>query len=296
MLIDRFGMYFFLNDTFVSKENAQVSILDLGLMRGFGVFDYLRTYKQKPFHLQEHLARLRYSAGNLGLTLPYSFAQIEKIVLELIEKNGNQECSIKLLLTGGTSDDHLLPSGETFFAIFAYPLTPYPEVHFSSGIKTITTSHARCVPDCKTTQYLPAILSLQEGRKKGALESLYLDNNNNILEATTSNFFAFKDGVLLTPPENKILVGITREVILRLAGKHFPVEVRPISTAEIPFLEEAFITASNKEVMPVVQIDDVKIRTGSVGPLTQKVMHLFSDYTKQSHWPTLPITRYDSYL
>lgn len=285
-------MYFFFNGSFLSEQDAKLSILDLGLIRGFGVFDYLRTYKGKPFHLQEHLQRLQYSAKNIGLTLPYTFDEIEKVLEKLIEQNGPGEYSLKLMLTGGVSPDQLLPSGNTSFIAFAYPLTPYPSIHFTNGIKTITTFHKRCLPDCKTTQYLPAIISLQEGKKKGALESLYINENQEILEATTSNFFAFKKGVLITPPEDGILLGITREVILRLCQNHFPIEIRAISKEEIPHLDETFITASNKEVMPVIQIDDYVIQQGKVGPLTQEVIKLFSTYTSSGNWEPLAISRY----
>ena len=285
-------MYFFFNGSFLSEHEAKLSILDLGLIRGFGVFDYLRTYKGKPFHLKEHFQRLEYSAKNIGLSLPYSFDEMEEILEKLIKQNGAGEFSLKLIVTGGISPDQLLPSGNTSFIAFAYPLTPYPSVHFTNGIKTITTTHQRCLPDCKTTQYLPAIISLQEGRKKGALESLYLNENQEILEATTSNFFAFKQGILITPPEKGILLGITREIVLRLCQDHFPIEVRAISKKEIPHLDETFITASNKEVMPVIQIDDHLIQQGEVGPLTKKVIELFSTYTSSGNWEPLTIARY----
>ena len=285
-------MYFFFNGSFLSEHEAKLSILDLGLIRGFGVFDYLRTYKGKHFHLKEHFQRLEYSAKNIGLSLPYSFDEMEEILEKLIKQNGAGEFSLKLIVTGGISPDQLLPSGNTSFIAFAYPLTPYPSVHFTNGIKTITTTHQRCLPDCKTTQYLPAIISLQEGRKKGALESLYLNENQEILEATTSNFFAFKQGILITPPEKGILLGITREIVLRLCQDHFPIEVRAISKKEIPHLDETFITASNKEVMPVIQIDDHLIQQGEVGPLTKKVIELFSTYTSSGNWEPLTIARY----
>lgn len=287
-------MYFFLNGSFLVESEAKLSVLDLGLIRGFGVFDYLRTYRGKPFHLKEHLQRLQYSATSLGLTIPYTFAEIEDIVHKLLELNKCSECSLKLLVTGGVSSDQLIPSGKGFFAAFAYPLSSYPKEHYERGIKTITSSHQRCLPDCKTTQYLPAILSLQEGRKKGASESLYLNEKKQILEATTSNFFAIKDKVLITPPEEGILLGITRSVVLRVCEEHFPIDVRPISQEEIPFLDEAFITASNKEVMPVIQIDDILIKDGTVGPCTKKILDLFASYTKQDHWAPLEIPRYSS--
>ena len=113
-----------------------------------------------------------------------------------------------------------------------------------------------------------------------------------ILEATTSNFFAFTNGVLRTPYSDEVLLGITREVVLRLAQDHFPIEIAPISCQDIGSLEEAFVTSSNKEIMPVVQIDGHRIGNGLVGPKTQQVMELFSAYTQRDSWAELSIPRH----
>ncbi len=285
-------MYFFINGSFVSESDAKLSVLDLGLIRGFGVFDFLRTYSGKPFHLKEHLQRLSYSAKNIGISVPYSLEETEEILETLLKKNGPGEYCIKLVLTGGISPDQLFPSEKASFIAFAYPLTGYPEHFFREGIRTITTFQKRSLPDCKTTQYLPAILSLKEGKKRGASEALYVNEKKEILEATTSNFFAFKNGTLITPPEDEILVGITREVVLRLCRSYFPVEVRSIHLEEIPYFDETFITASNKEIMPVIQIDDMQIKDGSVGPLTKEVRRLFDCYTQSLDWEPLTIQRY----
>ena len=117
---------------------------------------------------------------------------------------------------------------------------------------------------------------------------------NEILEATTSNFFGFKDGVLYTCCSEEVLIGITREVVRNLAAPYFPLETRALRYEEVPELEEAFITASNKEVMPVVQIDSMKIGNGQVGPKTRLIMELFRSYTQSSEWPQLNIPRYES--
>lgn len=287
-------MHFFMDGSFVTEQDAKIPILDLGLIRGFAVFDYLRTYERKPFHFKEHLQRLRYSAGKTGLSVPYTFEELEEITRKLISLNPDGECGIKLLVTGGVSANQLLPSQESFFTAFSYPVKPYPLTHFTEGIHAITTSHKRCLPDCKTTQYLPAIISLQEGRKTGAAEALYTNEKREILEGVTSNFFAFKNGVLITAPEDGLLLGITRAVILALCENKFPIEFRSIRYEEIGELDEAFITASNKEVMPVVSIDHFSIKNGKPGRLTKEVMALFADYTRLPNPKFLEIARHAS--
>ena len=284
-------MHFFIDGSFKDEKNAFIPVLDLGFIRGYSVFEYLRTYKQKPFHLKEHLARLRYSAKKTGLDVSYSDHEIEQIVNTLIEKNAPQECGVKFFITGGISADQMFLSEKSTFIVFAYPLTPYPEVHFSQGIKTTTTYNMRSLPCCKTSQYLPAILALKEGKKEGALEALYLNENDEILEATTSNFFAFKNGVLITPKEEGIILGITRSVVLEICKDLFPIEIRSISKEEIPSLDEAFVTASNKEVMPISHINKTPL---TVGPLTKTVMKKFKDYTTGLNWQELSIPRYKS--
>lgn len=286
-------MDFFIDGMFTSRENAKISVLDLGLLRGVAVFDFLRTYRGKPFHLREHLLRLRYSAENTGLSLPYSFEEIEAIVMRLLAGRTETESCIKMIVTGGESPDQLLPSEKSSFIAFVYPQTPYPATHFSRGISAVTTKNTRSLPSCKTMQYLAAILALREGKKQGASEALYLNANEEILEASTSNFFAFRKRVLLTPPEDEILVGITREVVLRICKESFPIEIRPIPKEEIAEFDEAFVTASNKEVMPLVRIDDRIIGNGSVGPLTRQVMDLFAEYTRIDTHTPLFIPRYE---
>lgn len=287
-------MYFFINGLFTHENDAKLSILDLGILRGYGIFDYLRTYKGRPFHLKEHLDRLCYSAKKTGMTIPYSLSEMEAILSKLIILSGYEECSIKILVTGGISSDQMIPSEDSTFIAFAYPLKPYPQTHYTKGIKTITTRLERPLPCCKTTQYLPAIVALKEGQQTGALEALYVNSKEEILEATSSNFFAFKQGVLITPPENGILVGITRSVLLKLCENKFPIEIRPILCNEIPEFDEAFVSASNKEVMPVIEIDTYSIGNGQVGPLTQEVMNLFANYTASQNEMPLDIPRYET--
>jgi branched-chain amino acid aminotransferase len=283
---------YYMNGQYVREEEAKISILDLGILRGLGVFDYLRTYKGRPFHLWDHLLRLKYSAEHVGLTLPHSLSEIEEIVHQVQKLNHLPEASIKILVTGGVSPDQFTPLPYSNLIIFAYPLTAYPSSYFTDGIKVISTRLNRSLPTSKTTQYTPAIVAMQQGKTQNAQEVLYINGKDEILEATTSNFFAFKKGTLYTCCSQEVLFGITREVVIQLITPHYPLETRALHYLEIAEIDEAFITASNKEVMPVVQIDSVQIGNGKVGPKTKQIMGLFRSYTQNEQWPHLNISRY----
>lgn len=285
---------FFINGSYVSETDAKISVLDLSILRGFGVFDYLRTYSGKPFHLLEHLLRLQYSAQQLGLELPYRLEKISEIINEVLRLNQLAEASIKIIATGGVSPDQFTPQQPSTLIVFAYPLASYPPEFFTKGINVVTTRLMRSMPSCKTTQYIPGIIALQQGRSSNAKEALYVNAKGEILEATTSNFFGVKEGKLYTCMSEEVLAGITREVVLKIAKDQFPICFEPIAIAEIDQLDEAFITASNKEVMPVVAIDTTPIGNGKVGPITTQVMSLFRNYTKQDNWPLLDIPRYST--
>lgn len=283
---------YYVSGQYVKEEEAKISILDLAILRGYGVFDYLRTYNGRPFHLLDHLLRLKYSAEHIGLSLPNTLTEIEEIVHQVQKLNHLSEASIKILVTGGVSLDQFTPHPTSNLIVLAYPLTLYPSHCFSEGIKVITTRLNRSLPTSKTTQYTPAIVAMQRAKAQNAQEVLYINAKDEILEATTSNFFAFKNGTLYTCCSEEVLIGITREVVLKLAIPHFPINKRPLHYDEIDEIDEAFITASNKEVMPVTQIDSKKIGNGKVGLRTQKIMELFRGYTEQLDWPALNIPRY----
>lgn len=284
---------YYVDGQYLKEEDAKISVLDLSILRGFGVFDYLRTYQGRLFHLPDHLMRLKYSAEHLGLTLPTSLSEIEKIIHEVQRLNRLEEASLKILLTGGISANQFTPEQKSTLIVLAYPLASFPSEYFSQGIKVITTQLSRSLPFCKTTQYTPAILALKQGMTQNAIEALYLNGSKEILEGTTSNFFGFKQGTLYTCCSDEVLIGITREVVKKLATPHFPIETRALHYTEIPDLDEAFLTSSNKEVMPIAQIDSFKIGNGGVGPKTQFLMEQFRAYTTLSEWPALHIPRYE---
>jgi len=154
-----------------------------------------------------------------------------------------------------------------------------PDEWYEKGVKVITIFSERDIPGAKSLSYIPATMALQKARDNDGVEALYLDRKSFVLEATTSNLFAFIKGKLVTPDKG-VLKGITRQAILSIAKNMFTIELRQIHLTELLKAQEIFITGTNKGVVPVIQVDDTIINDGSVGENTKKVI---SALDKHSH-------------
>jgi len=271
---------FFVNGKFVKENQAKIKINDLGLIRGYGIFDYLRTYNKIPFHLREHLARFFNSAKELNLKIPYSQYEFKKIIFELIKKNKNlKEMSFRVILTGGETLDGKTSKRPSFFIIVNSPHF-YPKKFYQKGIKLITLNYFREFPETKSLNYAFAIANWGKVLQKNAQEILYVFKNK-VYEASTSNFFIVKNKIVYTPKQN-ILQGITKKVVINLAQKNnIKVKEKEIYLNQVFNAKEAFITATDKEIMPVCQIDNKKIGSQIPGEITKKLMRIFKQYTKR---------------
>ncbi len=272
-------MFCNLNGSVVPFETAGLPLNDLGIIRGYGYFDYLRTYKGVPFLLDEHLERLVRTAKIMKLAVPYTLDQIKQWILDLLKKNNFPESHIKIVITGGPSEDQMTSTHPSFY-IMVTPASPqHDSTSYREGITVMTYEHLRLFPEAKTLNYLTAIALTPEKQKIGAREIIY-HYQGNILEASTSNVFIFQENKLVTPAMN-ILGGITRTKVIELAQNVFPVEERTIPVKEFLSAQEIFITASNKEVMPVTRIDTQQVGTGMVGENTKKMLKLYRDFIKR---------------
>lgn len=274
-------MLHYLNGKWVTKENLLVSAFDISVLRGFGIFDFLRTYKQKPFRLIPHIERLFNSARVMDMTIPMTKEELEKIILQGIEQNAHEvkEFNIRIVVTGGLSADSI-SIGEPSVIVMYVEAHDYPEEYYSKGIKVTTIPIPRVLYDAKTLNYMVGVLELKKAREKGAIEIIHTNPNGVMYEGMTSNFMAVINGEVVTPAEG-ILQGITKQVIKEITNKlSIPYSERKILKEEIHSFEEAFITASNKEVMPVIQIDDKVIGTGKVGPITNKIITEYRNMTR----------------
>lgn len=271
---------YYINGAFVEEDQAKISVNDLSVIRGFGIFDFLRTYNGVPFHLDDHLHRLERSARLIGLELPHPPAKIREITLETLRRNSHTESNIRLVVTGGLSSDGITPGDSPQLLIMVTPVKEMPPQWYAEGAKIITCHVERFMPGAKSINYIPAILCQREARQQQATEAVYVDRNGYMLEGTTSNFFAFIGDTLVTPPCNRVLPGITRQVVIKLAEKEFTVVERDLHKDEIRLIDEAFLASSVREVAPITAIDSVKIGDGRPGDQSRKIIALFRDYSR----------------
>jgi branched-chain amino acid aminotransferase len=266
----------YIGGRWVHPHEATISINDTAILRAYSVFESLRTYDRRPFHLDEHLTRLYRSAQLIDLEIPYSREQITTVVHEVIERNTYKHATIRVFVTGGETEDSILPSGKPVLVVLITPLGERDMQRFATGSRVITTHLQRIMPEAKTNNYVAAVRALKEAARRNASDALFVNEQGHVLEATRSNFFIFRGDILVTPRQG-ILIGVTRNVVLDLARGRFPIEERPILLDELAQASEAFITSSSKEILPVVQIDDLVIGDGRPGPHTYELEQRFID-------------------
>lgn len=273
-------MLCYLNGEYMPANEASVSVFDIGFLRGFGVFDALPTFNRVPFRLPDHLDRFRSSASHLSLAVPYSDSEMEGIIVKLIESNipKGKEASIRLLLTGGELVGALeFDPGKPTFAVLVASTTPLEKKYPEEGCSLLPYEHLRPFATAKTNNYIQAVV-LQNARKEmRALEVLYT-HQGRVLECATSNFFIVQDGTVITAGTD-VLKGVTRKVVLELMEGKYPTEERDIGLDEMYEADEAFITSSFKNIVPVVKVGERVIGNGKPGPITKVLMKLFDDYT-----------------
>lgn len=270
--------YCFANGKITTLEKACVPVNDLAVLRGYAVFDFLKTVNERPFLWREHWQRFKNSAKLLDLAVPVGEGEVLLAIKSLLKKNKVKEASVRLLLTGGASEDGLAASEPNFY-ILLEDVYRFPARCFTHGAKLITADYRRVVPGAKSTNYL-ATLRLQKAKKKAGASEILLVDQGRVLECSTSNFFLVTSGKIVTAPED-VLLGTIRNKVIELAIQNkIEVEEREIKVGELAMADEAFLTATSKDVMPVVQIDGQKIANGRIGPVTKRLMQLFAELVK----------------
>ncbi|MCC7004510.1 aminotransferase class IV family protein [Candidatus Nomurabacteria bacterium] len=262
----------------IPMKSVGLKLNDIGVLRGYGSFDFMRAYNGQPFMLKDHYNRFKNSSQSLGLKIPITEKQLEKIIKDLLLKNKMKDASLRLVMTGGETLDGMTFKKPIFFMLMEDTYDTAPKL-LKSGVKLITNEFQRSIPESKTTNYMNAVRLSDEKKKRGAFEILYV-YKSKVLEGAFSNFFIIKGNKLITAKEN-ILHGITRKIILEIAPKVFKVEVRDVNISELKTADEAFVTGTNKKVTPVVQIDNLKIGDGKVGGKTKLLMKLLEEYIQK---------------
>ncbi len=279
-----YPMWIYLNDRFVDRKEALISVFDHGFLYGDGVYETLRTYGGRFFMLPQHLARLQRSARLIGLTIPVPEQEWPALLREAVERNGLTEAHLRITLSRGEGELGLDPAlcPKPTLVIMARPIAQYPAHLFEEGVPLTLAATRRNLatalpPQIKSLNFLNNILAKREAGQAGTFDSLMLNAEGLLTECTTSNFFFVSGGGLYTPSVDcGILDGITREVVLTLARDNgMSVEEGRYPAEALAHAEEAFLTNTSMEIMPVRSLDQAPVGPGRPGPVTRRLRELF---------------------
>ena len=270
---------FYINGEYVNAAEASIPATDLAILRGYGVFDFLRTYAGVPFHLGAHLQRLKRSAALIDLACPWDIEELGEIVLDAVKRNGYPESNIRIVVTGGEGERGFLPRAEPRLLVMVTPWEAPPAWWYEGGVHVVTTELHRHLPEAKTINYIPAIIAQSKASKRDpkAIEAIYV-TDGIVSEGTRSNTFIFKKDRWITPKDG-LLLGITRVEVIKLLEADGLLELRDISLDDYCAADEVILTSSTKEVVPVVKVDDVTIGDGSPGEMTRRLMRQWREMT-----------------
>jgi len=268
----------YLNGSLIPRSQASISALDYGFLYGFGLFETMRAYGGQVFRLDSHLNRLARSAEILGL--PIETPDLKGAVMDTIQANKLSDARVRITVSIGEGEMTPDPStcNKPTVLILAGHYEPYPEQVYEKGFRAIVSTIRRNsqspLSRLKSANYLESILARQEARAAGVDEALCLNERGLLAEASMSNIFLVADGILKTPgQESGILPGITRETILELA---LPLGINTlehdIRLDELFQAQEAFLTNSLMEVMPLTEVDGKAIGSGRPGSLSKRLM------------------------
>ncbi len=266
-------------DGLVPADEATVSVFDRGFRAGEGVFETLRSYHGHVFRLAAHLDRARAGASTLGFRMPDDDL-LRRAVTTTATANldalSGGDAALRLTVTPGPVDPASAfpgtPVDGCTLVVTAQPLR-LPERLYVEGITARTVPTSRELPQVKAVSYLAASMANASARAHGDDEALLTDRAGHVLEGAASNVFAVRDGRLVTPPVSAgILAGVTRAVTVELAA-HLGLDLteRPVTLAELQQADEVFITATTREIVPVVRIDGAPIDTGRPGPVARRL-------------------------
>ncbi|HET9430931.1 MAG TPA: aminotransferase class IV [Chitinophagaceae bacterium] len=272
-------MLAFINNQYLEEDKAVLQVGDLAFQRGYAVFDFLKTINGTPLFLNDYIDRLFHSAFFMHLEPGFSKEGLKEIIFSLIRKNKTPDSGIKMLITGGYSTDGYQP-GRPNLVVLQQILPILPSEKLVEGIKVISHSFQRELPEAKSINYLTGIWLQPLLKAKQAADVLY-HQHGVVSEFPRANvFMVTKTGKIVTPSKG-ILQGITRKYLLELAKNKFETEVRDLHIGEIEDAAELFMTSTTKRLLPICQVDDILIGNGKPGPITTNLRESFIKFENE---------------
>ena len=274
-------MTVFLNGGLLPIEQATVSVLDRGFIFGDGVYELVPVYSRVPFRLEEHLARLERSLGETRIRNPYSRAQWRAHIYALIDAQPFEDQGIYFQVTRGVAKrDHAFPANvEPTVFMMSNPLVNPQPAQVEKGASAVSAQDYRWLRcDIKSISLIGNCLLRQISAEAGGAETI-LFREGKLTEASASNVFIVKRGVIQSPPKsNLILPGITYDVVVELARANgLPLEFKDIPEADVRAADELWVSSSSKEVLAIVELDGKRIGDGRPGPVFRRMFQLYQE-------------------
>jgi branched-chain amino acid aminotransferase len=277
-------MQIYIDGEWYPRDAAKVSVFDHGLLYGDGVFEGIRVYSRRVFRHDAHLDRLYASAQALALAIPLSREEMKSAVEETVRRNQRDDVYIRLIVTRGVGELGIDPLScpRASVIIIVNDVRVYPRELYAAGIKVMTSatrqvSHEAVDPRIKSLNYLKNILAKIDAQQAGAHEAIMLNAEGFIAECTADNLFVVRGDQLLTPsPQDGALGGITRGVILELAAEaRIPAAEARLTRYDLYTADEAFVTGTGAELMPIASADGRLLADGKPGAITKRLTDAF---------------------
>lgn len=277
------------NGKILPEHEAVISVFDHGFVYGEGVYETMRTYRGRLFLYDRHMRRLRNSARMIELVIPFSDDELAGYIRETIAASQleGHEAYVRVLVTRGVGEltYDLKATPKPSWVIIVKPLPELPPALHEQGVKVvivdIVRNHPASVnPMIKSNNLMNSALAAQQAFQRGGFEPVLRNYLGELTECATANLFIVKNGVVFTPPlESGLLPGITREFIFEL-GRECGIDVREqvLRDTDLFNADEAFLTSTTREALPITTVDEHKIGTGKPGSITQKLLKTLRDH------------------
>ncbi len=274
----------YLNGKFVALTDAKVSILDRGFCYGDALFETMRVYSGKIFHLDLHLDRLERGADRIFMKLPETRERIQEILYETFNRNQGADAVIRMTVTRGVGVLGKLWQADTSptLSVYVRPYSGPPDEWYQNGvpISLIPNSATRLggLPEqIKSANYLSQILARKQADEQNSVDGIMINEQGEVCDGTISNIFVMKKGVLSTPAVNGyVLAGVTRQVVLKLAAEAGTAcKERSMTADDVVQGDELFLTNTGWEILPVTCVDGKAVGSGRPGPMTQALRQEF---------------------
>ncbi|WP_432822671.1 aminotransferase class IV [Trichloromonas sp.] len=271
--------YVFLNGEFVKSDEAKISVFDQGFLYGDGIFESFRSIGDRLYQFPQHFKRLLQSAEALCYPIAFTEQELEKILLELRQKNQLNDAYYRVTVTRGKGQIGFQRGMDNDLTclVVGKEFQGFDSADYTGGINLNLAQTRRNAPEAispkiKSISNLNSLLGKLEARAAGAFEVIMLNNKDQICEGASSNIFWTKDRWVFTPDASTgLLEGVTRSTIMRLCEEKMNLRVitGEFKLQDLKFADEVFITSTSLEVMPVVRVDDFTINQGLVGPIAK---------------------------